>query len=83
MPVAVGEERLVGIPHLLQDHVDLQAIILDDAFQHRSVQAGMNILLTDFSNLYSHDFFLPTGDLRDALNMEPRIIFLIIAMNGF
>ncbi len=46
IPVAVGEERLVAIPQLLQDVPDLQAIILDDAFQHRWVNAGFNILLT-------------------------------------
>lgn len=63
--VAVGEERIVAIPHLLQDRTDLQAIILDDAFQHRTVKAGFNILLTDYNNLYTKDFFLPTGDLRD------------------
>src|SRR4029079_14538 len=44
--VAVGEERLVAIPQLLHDRPDTQAIILDDAFQHRAVKAGFNILLT-------------------------------------
>lgn len=63
--VASCEERIVGIPHMLQDVPDLQAIILDDAFQHRTVKAGFNILLTEYGNLYSNDFFLPTGDLRD------------------
>lgn len=63
--VASCEERIVGIPHMLQDVPDLQAIILDDAFQHRIVKAGFNILLTEYGNLYSNDFFLPTGDLRD------------------
>ena len=63
--VAVGEERIVAIPQMLHDNPDLQAIILDDAFQHREVKAGFNIVLTEFSNLYYHDFFLPTGDLRD------------------
>lgn len=63
--VASCEERIVGIPHMLQDVPDLQAIILDDAFQHRTVNAGFNILLTEYGNLYSNDFFLPTGDLRD------------------
>jgi tetraacyldisaccharide 4'-kinase len=78
VPVAVGEERLVGIPHLLQDHTNLQAIILDDAFQHRSVKAGMNVLLTDFSNLYSHDFFLPTGDLRDEWSSAERAQIIVV-----
>ena len=66
--VAVGEERIVAIPQLLHDRPNTQAILMDDAFQHRAVHPGMNILLTDFNNLYTRDWFIPTGDLRD----EPR-----------
>src|SRR4051812_21163999 len=47
VPIAVGEERLVAIPQLLHDRPATQAIILDDAFQHRAINAGLNILLTD------------------------------------
>jgi tetraacyldisaccharide 4'-kinase len=66
--VAVGEERIFAIPQLLHDRPATDAILLDDAFQHRSIQPGFNILLTDYNNLYTRDWFLPTGDLRD----EPR-----------
>lgn len=76
--VAVGEERLVAIPHLLQDKPNLQAIILDDAFQHRTVNAGFNILLTEYSNLYSNDFFLPTGDLRDERASAKRAQIIVV-----
>ncbi len=76
--VASCEERIVGIPHLLQDVPGLQAIILDDAFQHRSVSAGLNIVLTEYDNLYSHDFFLPTGDLRDQWSSAKRAQVIIV-----
>jgi tetraacyldisaccharide 4'-kinase len=76
--VAVGEERIVAIPHLLQDCPDLQAIILDDAFQHRTVTAGFNILLTEYSNLYTRDFFLPTGDLRDEWASAKRANIIVV-----
>jgi tetraacyldisaccharide 4'-kinase len=76
--VASCEERIVGIPHLLQDVPDLQAIILDDAFQHREVNAGFNILLTEWNNLYSQDFFLPTGDLRDEWASAKRAQVIIV-----
>ncbi len=76
--VASCEERIVGIPHMLQDVPDLQAIILDDAFQHRSVKAGLNILLTDFSNLYPQDFYLPTGDLRDEKGSAKRAEIIVV-----
>jgi len=76
--VAVGEERIVAIPQILHDHPDLEVIILDDAFQHRVIRAGFNILLTDCSNLYTRDFFLPTGDLRDEWRSANRCQVVIV-----
>ncbi len=61
--VAVGEERIVAIPQILHDKPNTQAILLDDAFQHREIVAGFNILLTEYSDLFTDDFFLPTGDI--------------------
>ncbi|MBQ0769262.1 MAG: tetraacyldisaccharide 4'-kinase, partial [Bizionia sp.] len=65
--VAVDANRQQGIAKLRELLLKPEAIILDDAFQHRKVTAGLNILLTTYSNLYYKDFVLPTGDLR-----EPR-----------
>ena len=76
--VAVGEERVVAIPQLLHDKPDTQVIVLDDAFQHRSVRAGYNILLTDYSNLFTRDWFLPTGDLRDQQKSAGRADLIIV-----
>ena len=78
VPVAVGEERLVAIPQLLHDKPETQAIILDDAFQHRAVRAGLNILLTEHSNLFTHDFYLPTGDLRDQKSSYKRAHIIVV-----
>ncbi|RYY64215.1 MAG: tetraacyldisaccharide 4'-kinase, partial [Chitinophagaceae bacterium] len=78
VPVAVGEERLVAIPQLLHDRPDTQAVILDDAFQHRPIKAGLNILLTDYGNLYTRDFFLPTGDLRDSRSSASRAEVIVV-----
>jgi tetraacyldisaccharide 4'-kinase len=78
VPVAVGEERLVAIPQLLHDRPETQAIILDDAFQHRSVKAGLNIILTDYNNLFSKDFYLPTGDLRDLKSSYKRAEVIVV-----
>jgi tetraacyldisaccharide 4'-kinase len=76
--VAVGEERIEAIPQLLFDRPDTEVIVLDDAFQHRSIQAGLNILLTDCQNLYTDDFFLPTGDLRDQIGSAARADILVV-----
>lgn len=76
--VAVGEERIVAIPQLLHDKPETQAIILDDAFQHREVRPGFNILLTQCDDLFTKDFFLPTGDLRDQRASYKRADVIVV-----
>jgi len=49
--VAVGEKRIEAVPQLLYDRPDTKVIILDDAFQHREIVAGLDILLTEYANL--------------------------------
>jgi tetraacyldisaccharide 4'-kinase len=60
--IAVSEDRITGINKLKEDH-DL--IILDDAFQHRKVKAGYQILLFEFEKMKHWQFMLPTGNLRE------------------
>ncbi len=76
--VAVAEERVTGIPQLLFEKPETEVIILDDAFQHREVAAGLNILLTDYNNLYSKDYLLPAGNLRDTKKSSERADILIV-----
>jgi tetraacyldisaccharide 4'-kinase len=76
--VAVGEERIVAIPQLLHDRPDTEVIILDDSFQHRYVRPGMNIILTDYNNLFTRDWFLPTGDLRDLKSSYKRADIIVV-----
>jgi tetraacyldisaccharide 4'-kinase len=76
--IAVGEERLVAIPQLLHDRPETHAVILDDAFQHRAVKAGLNILLTDCSNLFTRDWYLPSGDLRDSPGSYRRADLIVV-----
>lgn len=76
--VAVAEERIVGIPQLLHDRPQTNVIILDDAFQHREVRAGLNILLTDYNNLYTRDVLLPAGDLRDIKGSSHRADIIVV-----
>jgi tetraacyldisaccharide 4'-kinase len=78
VPVAVGEQRLEAIPQLLHDFPDREAIILDDAFQHRKIEAGLNILLTEQQNLFTRDFYLPAGDLRDQKISYRRAQVIIV-----
>ena len=76
--VSVGEERIVAIPQLLHDKPETQIIILDDAFQHRTVEAGLNILLTDYKNLYTRDLLMPAGDLRDTRQSARRANIIVV-----
>ena len=63
--VAVDENRKRGIDNLLKINPKPEIILLDDAFQHRRVKPGMQILLTDFSKPFTNDSILPGGNLRE------------------
>ncbi len=76
--VAVCEDRLVAVPQILQDKPATNVILLDDAFQHRAIDAGLNILLTQYGDLYTHDFFLPSGDLRDEKASAKRANIIVV-----
>ena len=78
VPIAVGEGRMEAIRQLMDDKPEIQAIILDDAFQHRSIIAGLNILLTECNNLFTRDFYLPTGDLRDLKSSYKRAEIIVV-----
>ncbi len=76
--VAVDEERVMGIPKILNDKPGTEIIILDDAFQHRQVAAGFNILLTESDHLYTKDFLLPAGNLRDIKKSSERADIIVV-----
>ena len=64
--VAVGEERALAIPTILQEKENTNVILLDDGFQHRRVRPGFSILLSDYSKPFYNDFLLPAGRLRES-----------------
>jgi tetraacyldisaccharide 4'-kinase len=77
--VAVCEKRKKGIKKLIGDkELNVDAIILDDAFQHRSVEPNINILLLDFTQPVFDDHLLPVGRLRESLRAFHRANFIII-----
>lgn len=75
--VAVCEDRATGVQKLLSD-IPLETIILDDAFQHRKIKGSLYILLTTYSELYSNDFVLPAGNLRESSINKNRADIIII-----
>lgn len=76
--VAVDANRKNGIEKLLIQKSKPHVILLDDAFQHRKVKAGLYILLTAYDNLYANDFILPTGNLREARNGVKRAQIVVV-----
>jgi len=76
--VAVDSDRNSGIKNLRSLEDKPEVILLDDAFQHRKVKAGFNILLTTYSNIYTEDFVLPTGDLREPKSGAKRANIIVV-----
>lgn len=78
--VAVDTDRCRGIERLIQDvdTKDVQIILLDDAYQHRRVTPGRNILLTDYRRLFSKDSLLPAGRLRESAKEKERANIVIV-----
>jgi len=76
--VAVDTSRTRGIQKLLQLKNPPEIILLDDAFQHRKVQATIYILLTVYNDLYADDFVLPVGNLRETKNGAKRADMVIV-----
>jgi tetraacyldisaccharide 4'-kinase len=81
--VAVDADRKNGIEQLLGQEDKPEVILLDDAFQHRKVKAGFYILLTSYGDLYSDDFMLPTGNLRESSSGAERANMIIVTKCPF
>ena len=77
--VSVSENRAFAIPQLIMEQPQLQTVLLDDAFQHRSIEPGLNILLTEFQYPYTKDFLLPSGRLREWSSAAQRADIIIVS----
>ena len=76
--VAVDKNRCHGIDTLVDNDQQLDAVLLDDAFQHRYVKPGINILLVDYHRLIIYDKLLPAGRLREPLKGKDRADIVIV-----
>ena len=78
--VAVDKKRTEGIDRLTHDEQtkDVDVILLDDAYQHRYVKPGVNILLVDYHRLIIYDKLLPAGCLREPKEGKSRADIVII-----
>lgn len=76
--VAVDRRRVSGIRKLAEMKPRIQAVILDDAFQHRYVRPELSILLVDYNRPVFEDMLLPAGDLREPWKNAVRADMIII-----
>lgn len=78
--MAVDKDRCHGIEELMKKEVQpsTDVVILDDAYQHRYVKAGLNILLMDYHRLIYLDKLLPAGRLRESSSGTKRADIVIV-----
>ena len=79
VPVAVSENRVLGIPALLGDEPNTEVVLMDDGFQHLSIQAGFNIVLCDYNRPYYKDSLMPSGLLRENKTGANRANVIIVS----
>lgn len=79
--VAADGDRCRGIRRLTggNDCPPAEVILLDDAYQHRYVRPGMNILLVDCRRLVCDDALLPAGRLREPASALRRADLVVLA----
>ncbi|MBN2597375.1 tetraacyldisaccharide 4'-kinase [Labilibaculum sp.] len=79
--VAVDKKRVNGVKNLLQSEHgnDLAAVLLDDAFQHRSIKAGLSVLLIDYNRPITQDYIMPYGRLRESASEKDRANIIIVS----
>ena len=75
--VAVGKERCQVVEKLLRE-TPVDVIIFDDAFQHRKIKAGLNILTTNFLNPFTDNHLVPAGTLRDLRSRAKAADIIIV-----
>lgn len=76
--LAVCGDRVEGMRQLLQLPTPPTVVILDDAFQHRPVKATKNIVLTAYGQLFTDDWLLPVGRLRDVVSRVQQADIVVV-----
>lgn len=77
--VAVDANRVAGVMEICKTNPTTQVVLLDDAFQHRAIRAGLSILITPFDDPFYTDFIAPVGRLREARWGKNRADIIVIS----
>ncbi|MBK7667090.1 MAG: tetraacyldisaccharide 4'-kinase [Sphingobacteriaceae bacterium] len=79
LTVCVEVNRVKGVKKLAEHEPSPHVIILDDAFQHRPIKCGLNIVVSEYENLYYNDFLMPVGRLRESKSGMHRADIIVIS----
>ena len=77
--VVVCEDRAAGIERLRAEHPDVDLIVMDDGFQHRSVTPSISVVIIDSTRPVEQDHMLPYGTLRDNVSSLSRANYFIVS----
>ncbi|TVR82625.1 MAG: tetraacyldisaccharide 4'-kinase [Chitinophagaceae bacterium] len=78
-PLVLANNRIWGVIHLLNDYPETEVILLDDAFQHKRLKPGLNILITPFHFPFFNNELLPAGNLRESRSAASRADMIIVS----
>ena len=76
-PIAVAKRRIDGI-RLLLARGPLDAIVLDDAFQHRRLYRDLDLALVASPRGFGNGWLLPAGPLRESVDALRRANAIIL-----
>jgi len=70
--IIVDEKRVRALKKIENEMKDIEVVIMDDAFQHRSVKPGLSMLLIDYNLPLSKELYLPAGRMRESRHEKKR-----------
>lgn len=76
--IAVHENRVEGVDKILKAKPNTELVLLDDAYQHRKIKAGFQVLLSSYDQLFCDDFMMPTGNLRELWWGKKRADVIVV-----
>ena len=76
--VVVCEKRVEAMERIMREHPEINLVVMDDGFQHRHVEARINVVIVDSTRPYYEDDFLPAGTLRDKVSSLDRAHYFIV-----
>jgi tetraacyldisaccharide 4'-kinase len=76
--VVVCEKRVEAMGRIMREHPEINLVVMDDGFQHRHVEARINVVIVDSTRPYYEDDFLPAGTLRDKVSSLDRAHYFIV-----